>query len=112
MRHDASESDVRRLWFSDLRNDELADALGVPRGAIYRIRVRFGLPARVRHARKGTAAHKPDPTIDEIAQRAAEIRSRWSRIDEESRWVGGQRGYQFPSYSYDGRTVAFSGMDR
>lgn len=107
----ADEALVRSLWFSDLRNDELADAIGVHRGSLYTLRERYGLPLREQHCLKGNAAHKSDPTAEEIEQRAAECRAKWSREEEARRWLGGRRGYEFPRYAYDGRSVVFSGMD-
>lgn len=102
---------IRALWMSDLRNDELADALGVTRGKLVSIRERYDLPLREFSALKGNASHKPDPTQSEIEERAAMIRAGWSREQEEARWAGGPRRVTATRYAYDARNSRFSSMD-
>lgn len=102
---------IRELWSSDLRNDELAEALGVTRGKLASIRERYGLPIRDLSAPKGNASHKPDPTEEEIAQRAAMVRAGWSKEQEEARWAGGPRRVTASHYAYDKRNSRFSSMD-
>lgn len=107
----ADEALVRSLWFTDLRNDELAAALGVHRGSLQTLRERYGLPLRPHHSPKATNTRLDDPTADEIEERAAECRAKWSREEEERRLVAGRRRYEFPRYQYDGRNAAFCAMD-
>lgn len=105
------EEKIRELWSSGLRNDELADALGVTRGKLTSIRERYGLPIREVSALKGNASHKPDPTEEEIAERASLVRAGWSKEQEESRWAGGRRRVVATRYTYDIRNSRFSPMD-
>lgn len=102
-----------RLWHTTMRNDQLAAALGVTRGNLASLRDRFGLPVRdfALRAPMGNASHKPDPTEDEIAERAAQVRMSWSREEEERRWCHGRRGVTVQQFAYNGRDVAFSGLD-
>ena len=108
---EADEATIRRLWATDLPNDKLAEALGVPRGWLETIRLRHGLPVRKHSAPRGNAAHKPDPTEDEIEERAAIIRSEWSRAEAERRWQLGHLRCEIRRYEFDGRDFAFSHMD-
>lgn len=107
----ADEATVRSLWFTEIPNDRLAEALGITHGGLETLRTRYGLPRRRHHAAKGNAAHKPDPTEDEIAERAAQVRAGWTAAEAERRWQHGSLRYRFPHYAYDGRNVAFSAMD-
>lgn len=97
-----------RLWRSDLANDALADALGVPRGSLWYLRRRFKLPERGKAKRVRCTKERIAPTPDEISERCAEIRSRWTAAEEESRRVGPRsERWVLPSYVYDGRGCAF-----
>lgn len=97
---------VFELWHSDLRNDEVAVALGVSRNYLAKVRSRYGLPKRPDER----GVHEEDnPTPEQIAERAAEIRSRWSESEHRLRQVGATRArWQPPRYVYDGRNSVFS----
>lgn len=97
---------VFELWHSDLRNDEVAVALGVSRNYLAKIRSRYGLPRRPDER----GAHEEDnPTPEEIAERAAIIRERWTESERKLREVGAVRArWQPPRYVYDGRNSVFS----
>jgi hypothetical protein len=97
-----------RLWRSPLRNDELADALGVPRGTLWYLRQRFKLPARGKGNRVPSVTERDAPSPEEIEQRCEEIRAKWPEGEEERRRVGGgQQRWRIPSYAFDGRGCAF-----
>lgn len=105
--------DVQRLfslWNTNLRNDQLAEALGVTRDSLSSLRMRYGLPIRKHASLRGNYSHQPDPTEDEIRERAAAVRARWTPEEEESRRLAA-KPYTIPCFAYDGRTVEFSGVD-
>lgn len=97
---------IFELWHSDLRNDEVAVSLGVSRNYLTKIRSRYGLQKRPDE--RGTHDNE-DPTPEEIAERAAEIRERWTESERKLREVGAVRKrWQPPRYAYDGRNSVFS----
>lgn len=98
-----------RLWRSPLRNDELADALGCPRGSLHYLAARYKLPKRTPEKwAKRTGAKRDLPTPQEIADRAAAIRATWSEEEKERRMVGKRtRSWQMPAYAFARRDVAF-----
>jgi hypothetical protein len=80
----AQEQLVRRAWAAGVRRDEVARLAGI---SIHVLEARFrdqlrDLPRRPRGV--GGGHRGGDPTPDEIAERAAEVRSLWS----EDRWLG------------------------
>lgn len=103
------EATIRRLWASDLRNDHLAEALGVPHGWLETIRERYGLPIRRHHAPRND--HKADPTDQEIEERAATIRAGWTPAEAERRWQLGSLRAECKQFAFDGRVAAFSAID-
>lgn len=97
-----------RLWRTPLRNDQLADALGIPRGSLWYLRDKYKLPKRGAGSRTPSVKEKDVPTPEEIEQRCAEIRKGWPEGEDERRMVGPrQRRWSLPSYAYDGRGCAF-----
>lgn len=74
-----------RLHAAGLPEKGICDALGIGRGSFYALRKRHGLPAIDRRREKPAEV---DPTPEEIAERAAEVRRRWSARDHERRRVG------------------------
>ena len=80
-----------RMWREDFKTQEICAAIGItPRKfESYRTTCLSGLETR----RKGTNGGKwlrkvPPPTLDEIAERAAEIRAGWDHETEMSRRFG------------------------
>lgn len=96
-----------RLWYSDMRNDELCEALGISRGNLWALRSRHSLPRRNKACRAPSGSELPDPTEAEIAERAAEIRRQWPAGEEERRRGVSSPRWQMPCYAFDGRDVAF-----
>lgn len=96
-----------RLWYSEMRNDELCQALGVSRGNLWALRLRHKLPPRQKACRAPAGSMVPDPTESEIAERAAAIRQTWTAVEAERRYSGRSKRWQLPVYAFDGRDVAF-----
>jgi hypothetical protein len=64
---------LKRLWAAGKTHVEIAAALGCSAGYVEKLRIRHGLP------RRPQCHHGPqedDPSLDEIAKRAAECRAR------------------------------------
>lgn len=95
-----------RLWASDISDDELCIALRIVRATMTRLARRYGLPPRL-HAKGDTQRRPDDPTPEEIVERAAIERSRWTPEEEERRAVGRGRRVEVTNYSFDGRQCAF-----
>lgn len=77
---------LKELWRSDLRNADIAAALGISEMALYSASRRLRLPNRclLREIRES-------PTPAQIRARAAEVRRRWSEEEREKRVVGRRR---------------------
>ena len=98
-----------KLWRSPLRNDELADALGAPRGSLHYLASRYKLPKRdpALWAKRG-GVEADSPTPEQIEERAAAIRATWSEEEREKRRVGRRmQRWQMPAYALCHRDVAF-----
>lgn len=111
-RVDVDVSLLFRLWNSTMRNDELCEALGISRGVLWSLRDRYKLPVRAKACRApaGTESHQPDPTPEEIAERAAMVRRSWSASEEERRRCHGPSRYRLPAFAFDGRDTSFNAV--
>lgn len=101
---DVSVDKFVEAYRSQMRNDELARAFGITKGRIWDLSKLLDLPPRSDHLpRRGASAASAklvDPTPEEIAERAAIERSRWSPEEEARRAVGRRAGVvQVLSYS-------------
>ena len=63
---------LERLWASGITYPEIAAALGCRATTVYELKVRHNLPDRKRRQIKD----KGDPTPEEIAERAAELKAK------------------------------------
>lgn len=79
------------LWYAGVSVPEMAARLGCQQPAVYKLRVSLGLPRRPRVPCTAT-----DPTEQEIADRSAEVRARWSDEERERRSVGKVEGWGVP----------------
>lgn len=81
---------------SQMRNDELISAFGLTKMRLWELSHRLKLPARTSHLELHGAARASardvDPTPEEIAERAAIERSRWSPEEESRRAIGRTHG--------------------
>jgi hypothetical protein len=102
--------ELRELWASDMRSDEICERLGVTRGRLFYVAKQLGLPRRPHslEAPTGQAASIEDPTEFEIAARAAVIRQSWSEEEHEKRFVGPKNGrVTLSHYVFDGSSYSF-----
>jgi hypothetical protein len=85
---------LKRLWAAGKTHSEIAAALGCSAGYVENLRKRHGLPRRPR------CHHGPqedDPTPEQIAERAAEIRAKRPGPAEPK-----TERISVPRYSWDG----------
>ena len=74
---------LEQMWLAGASVLEIAARLGCQPSAIYKLRLELGLSRR-----KTLRAAKADPTPEEIASRAAEVRAKWSDDELQRRAVG------------------------
>jgi hypothetical protein len=81
---------------------------GISQSHLYSLAKRHKLPGR----EKFYANHEDDPTPEEIAERAAEVRRSWPDGEAERRMVGRlrQQAWTPPSFSFNGRHAAFDSI--
>jgi hypothetical protein len=82
---DLSRESLSEVWETS-EVAEIAAKFGVKKGAIYYWARVWGLPRRGTKEQLGP--QPSDPTEEEISERAAEVRARWSPQEEKSRLVG------------------------
>lgn len=96
------------MWAAGASRYEICTMLGIRPGAFQHLRRRYALPKRNK-GRPTRAPLEADPTPEELAERCAEVRAKWSAEETERRAVGLLRGsVDIRSYSFDRRNVAFS----
>ena len=79
------------LWYAGASVPEIASRVGCQQPTVYTLRVKLGLPRRGR-----VPCAKKDPTPEEIEQRSAEVRERWSDEERERRAVGKPEAWGVP----------------
>ena len=78
-----------RLWNTKKSSQEVADALGIGRSRLFFLARRYGLQKRPQDV--STCQRINDPSPEEIAERAAFVRSFWSEEELERRACGAKR---------------------
>lgn len=91
-----------RLWNTRLSNYEIAIAMGFSVTTLKTIARRHHLPSR--RVVERSRSKSPDPTPEEIAERAAAVRSLWSAAARIERRFGGRRGSTKAFHMYDSDT--------
>jgi hypothetical protein len=88
-----SKDNLREAIPTHYSTIELAKTFGVTRNMIYKKVKDFGLSL------DDLKEHETGPTLEEIAERAAEIRAGWSEEEEQRRIVGtGRHRWCLPSF--------------
>ena len=94
------------LWAGNLGTMQIAAEMGLTKNQVWSAARRLGLPTRPRSG--SDRDQRENPTPEEIAKRAAEVRAGWPHGEAEKRMVGRLRSkYRIPHYSYNGRDCAF-----
>ena len=97
-----------KMWADGASRYEICQMLGIRPGAFQHIRRRYALPKRNK-GRPTRGPNEPDPTPEELVERCAEVRAKWSAEETERRAVGrGVEAVRLRSYSFDRRNLAFS----
>lgn len=91
------EHELVRFWYSDLRNDKVAEALGISTHFLWAAGRKMGLPKRPKKHRCPPTPPK-DPSADEIAAACEAIRATWSPEEERRRRFGGVDRYSIPAF--------------
>jgi len=97
-----------RLWHRPAEIMPVAEICrrlgGISQSHLYKLAKAHKLPKR----EKADPVHPDDPTPEQIAERAAEVRRSWPEGEAEKRMSGARRNrWTMPSYSYNGRYAAF-----
>lgn len=104
-----SASELHELWYSQMTNAELCYALGVARSTLNVLRVRYKLDRRPVERNNPKYKNDHTPTPEEIAERAAAVRAKWSDEERERRLVAaGRLRWSMPSYAFNRREHSFS----
>lgn len=82
---------LSEMWAAGATAAKIAVALGITKAAVYTLRWQYKLPRRPR-----VIPEEINPTADEIAERAAEVRSMWSDDELDRRAVGRCSGWRLP----------------
>lgn len=73
------------LWGGELRSDQICEELGITRCHLYNLVRRHRLGRRPPRLTAKRNTETPDPTPEQIAERAAAIRATWSPQERRSR---------------------------
>lgn len=103
-----------QLWHDhSVSNDELTKLLGITRHQFYALKAKHCLPRRPTQCQWVTARSadgEREPTQEEIAERAAQVRATWTPEEEERRRVGPRRKeWAAPKYHFRWNGVLAAG---
>jgi len=97
-----------RLWTGGTPQHEICERLGIRPGSLWKIRERYKLPPREKIIPQ-CDRDDDDPSPEEIADRAATIRMKWTPQEAERRIVGRRRdAYRIPNYRFSRRTMCYA----
>lgn len=98
-----------RYWYTSLPAEKVAKELGISRTLLYRLGKRYKLPKREADKKvKRVSKIEYDPTPEEIAIAAQDIRETWSETENDRRYIGAKRKeWTPPQFEYSSRTGAF-----
>jgi hypothetical protein len=101
-----------RLWASGMPEREICLEMNIRQGSFYAIKDRLKLPPRPAAKPEDEFAAAPLPTPEEIAERAAILRAKWTPEEEERRRVGrGIDRVALRHYRLDHRNFAVTALD-
>jgi hypothetical protein len=105
-------STLFRLWASGMPEREICLEMDIRHGSFHAIKDRLKLPPRRPAKPEDDFAAAALPTPEEIAERAAIARAKWTPEEEERRRVGWRRGgVALRSFSFDHRSYAMTALD-
>lgn len=98
----------KQQWESPATLKEIADSYGVSQALISTTACRLKFKSRAELADDAAMEWTPeDPTLDEIVERAAEIRMQWSEEERQRRMSRQSAGVFMRRYVYSPRNFAF-----
>lgn len=97
---------LKQLWKTRRTTKEIAILLQVSLAYLHTFARRHNLPKRVHIARKANEK-EIDPTPEEIALRAAEVRARWTDSDYRKNSCYKPKKVEIRNYAFNRQTVAF-----
>lgn len=101
-----------RLWASGMPEREICLEMDIRHGSFYAIKDRLKLPPRPAAKPEDDFAAAALPTPEEIAERAAIARSKWSPEEEQRRRVGWRREHvALRAFAFDHRSHAMTALD-
>jgi hypothetical protein len=101
-----------RLWASGMPEREICLEMDIRHGSFHAIKDRLKLPPRRPAKPEDDFAAAALPTPEEIAERAAIARAKWTPEEEERRRVGWRRGgVGLRAFSFDHRSYAMTALD-
>lgn len=87
---------LKDAWEGDETREQIAQKFNIPYRSLLQIARKHKWPVKER------APKKNDPTPEQIAERAAELRKKWRPADERKRSVGkGVSSWQPPTITYN-----------
>jgi hypothetical protein len=108
MRLQIDVPELFRLWTSGVPHAEICERLGIPQGSLWRVRDHYKLPPRMKVIPR-CDRDEDDPTPEEIAERTAAIRAKWTPEETERRIVGPRpSAYRIPNYRFSRRTMSYA----
>jgi hypothetical protein len=99
-----------RMWAEGVREAEICERLKIRPGSFWQIRQRLKLPKRQCDRSIDFSQAEP-PTPEEIAERAAAVRLKWSPEEEARRRCASDAGVQMRCYHFDHRNHAMTALD-
>jgi hypothetical protein len=103
--HGVTRERFTEMWMDySYTRAEVSFILGIPKSSCFTLAKAWGLPVERDGFRQN--CNNPDPTPEEIRERCAEIRSRWTDEEWEMRSKGSSP--QLRAFSYDGTNCKFS----
>ena len=96
---------IKAAWHSDKTKTKIQREFGISYEALQRMAAKYHWRRKAAAPRQKDDDESGGPSPEEIAQRAADIRARWTPKDHAKRWVGlGRVAWTPRQYSYDPNT--------
>jgi len=89
------------LWHSGMRTDKIAEELGCTRGHLYNLARKHKLGRRPLAVQPPRMAIHPDPTPEQIEERAAAIRATWTAQERSTRMASAYRVQRVTASVFD-----------
>lgn len=98
------------LWPTDMTRREIADRLGISMGQLASASRKYALGRR-RRTSHDSRAPVADPTPEEIAERSALVRAKWTPEEEARRRGAPPERWRTPGFVFSPRTTSFDRCD-